>query len=99
VSLDFKSSSLIYLASILSVIPVVVLLPITYFPHRAFALITFGLLFLFLYVTLLPILGVISFSDVETIRGLFKKFKFIGSLIEPLLAYELKLLYKVHKSN
>ncbi|MEM3403438.1 MAG: oligosaccharide flippase family protein [Nitrososphaeria archaeon] len=99
VSFDFKSSSLIYLASILSVLPIVFLLPIVQFPHRVFALITFGLLFLFLYITLLPVIGAISISDVETIRGLFKKFKFIGSLMEPVLDYELRLLYKIHKSN
>jgi O-antigen/teichoic acid export membrane protein len=92
VRIDFSSSFRVYLASFLSSIPTLLLSLYIQFYYRFIGLILYICVFLFLYFTLLPIVGAIEKSDVENIRLLFKSFRIIQPLIRPVLIYEYKLL-------
>jgi len=92
VKFDLKSSFRIYLASILSSIPTLVLSLYVQFYYRFLNLILYVSVFVFLYLTLLPIVKGVEESDIENIRLLFKNIKIIQPLIDPVLTFESKLL-------
>jgi O-antigen/teichoic acid export membrane protein len=100
VKLNFRSSSRIYLASILSAIPILILTytfqfyygNIVQFYFRILTLLFDAGVFVFIYLTLLPIVSAVDESDVENIKLLFRDFKILQPLINPVLKYESKLL-------
>jgi O-antigen/teichoic acid export membrane protein len=97
VKFDLKSSSRIYLASILSAIPTLLLslyaqLASQQFYYRFLGLILYACVFVFLYLTLLPAVKAIEESDIENFRLLLKRIKLIQPLINLVLTYESKLI-------
>ena len=100
VKLNFRSSSRIYLASILSAIPILILTYTIQFYYRNTVQFYFRILtllldagvFVFIYLTLLPIVSAVDESDVENIKLLFRNSKILQPLINPVLKYESKLL-------
>jgi len=88
---DFKASSRIYLSSFLSTIPVLAFLYVSPFNGLPNVLIS-GSLFLLIYLTLAPLTGAITHTDLENLKLILSRIKIIWPLIRPVLAYEAKLL-------
>lgn len=94
VSLDLKASLGIYSASLLSAIPVLVLLYIMPL-NNVFNLAINGLTFLLTYLTLLPLTRAIHQNDLKNLKLMFSNLKIVWPLLKPLLAYEAKLLSNI----
>ncbi len=81
----------IYLISSLSAIPTLVLVQLS--PFTALLNVVLGAsLFGFTYLTLAPLLGAISTSDIESLKNIFAKLKLVGPILKPILDYESKLI-------
>jgi O-antigen/teichoic acid export membrane protein len=88
---DLKASSRIYLSSFLSAIPLLAFLHVS--PLTGLLnVITSGFLFLFVYLTLIPLTGAIAHTDLENLRLILSRIKVVWPLIRPVLTYEAKLL-------
>jgi O-antigen/teichoic acid export membrane protein len=97
ISLDFKGFLRICLNSALSAVPVLVTVYILHF-NPAINLILNGAIFLFSYLTLLPLTKTVNQSDIDNIRLMFGKVKIMGPFIKPILRYETKLLSIIETS-
>ncbi len=97
ISLDLKGFLRICLNSALSAVPVLVTVSIVHF-NPAINLVLNGAMFLFSYLTLLPLTKTVNQSDIGNIRLLFRKVKIMGPFIEPILRYETKLLSIIETS-
>jgi len=97
VSLDLKASLSIYLASFASAIPVFALLHILPF-NNLLNLAINGTMFLFTYLTILPLTGAIHQPDLENLILIFGNLKIVWPLLKPVLAYEAKLLSIFHST-
>jgi len=91
VNLDLKASLRIYFASLLSAIPVLALLHISPFNSLPNLMIG-GSLFLLTYLTLTPLTGAITHTDLENLNLILSRIKIVWPLIRPVLTYEAKLL-------
>jgi len=90
-NLDLKASSRIYLSSLLSTIPLLAFLHISPFNSLP-NLIIGGSLFLLTYLTLTPLTGAITHTDLENLNLILNRIKIVWPLIRPVLTYEAKLL-------
>ncbi|MEM2168103.1 MAG: oligosaccharide flippase family protein [Candidatus Bathyarchaeia archaeon] len=90
-SIDFKASLRIYSASLLSALPLLTLLHTLPLNH-VLNLFIGGSLFLLAYLTLAPLLGAITSSDLENLRLMFSGIKTLWPLVKPALTYEARLL-------
>lgn len=54
-------------------------------------------LFLFVYLTLAPILGAAREDDVESFRRIFSRIRFLWPLVAPILAYETRILLRLDR--
>lgn len=91
VTLDLKASLKIYLTSLLSALPILIFLhfsPLSNIPN----LIISGFLFLLIYITLTPLTGAITKSDIQNLTSIFKKIRILWPIIKPIIKYETKLL-------
>jgi len=88
---DFKASSRIYLSSFLSAIPVLAFLYVSPFNGLPNVLIS-GSLFLLTYLTLTPLIGAITHTDLESLKPILSRIKILWPIIRPVLAYQDKLL-------
>lgn len=91
VSLDISSSAKIYLASAISALFLLTFLVASPF-NGILNLIFGGTIFGFMYLTLLPIIGVVNTTDIEIFRLLFHKIKSVWHILKLLLSYEAKVL-------
>ncbi|MFQ6081226.1 MAG: flippase [Candidatus Bathyarchaeia archaeon] len=91
VNLDLKASSRIYLSSFLSAIPLLAFLHISPL-HGLPNVLTSGSLFLLTYLTLIPLTGAITHTDLESLKLILSRIKTLWPLIRPVLTYEAKLL-------
>ncbi|MEM4487611.1 MAG: flippase [Desulfurococcaceae archaeon] len=89
--LDLKSTGSIYLASTLSAIPVILLTLYVHAPSliRLFA---GSLMYLFAYLTLLPLLKAINSEDVQILASIFTKIALIRPVVAVMVSYEEKIL-------
>jgi O-antigen/teichoic acid export membrane protein len=91
VRLDVKASLKIYLASFLSVLPIILLIEL--FPlNGIFSLAVCFPLFLFMYLVLLPLTGAINLSDVKNFQAMFEKVKLAWLLLKYVLKFELIMI-------
>jgi O-antigen/teichoic acid export membrane protein len=96
VSLDASSSAKIYLASVTSALFSVAFLAASPF-NGILNLILGGTIFIFTYLTLLPIIEVLNATDMEIFRLLFHKIKSVWPILKILLSYEAKILKYTQK--
>lgn len=88
---DFRSSLRIYLASLLSVVPPVLLTLTTSFPSYV-TLALSALLFLAAYLVLLPLVRVINYTDIAILSTIFTRNRTMRLVLEPLLNVETRLI-------
>jgi len=84
----------IYLASAISAVPTLLFIhlsPLNTLPN----LIIGGSVFLLTYLTLTPIIGAITHTDLQNLNFIFSKIKFVWSILKLLLRYENKVLLTV----
>jgi len=91
-SLDLASSAKIYLTSFASAAATALASEALSFPYWILNLSARGLLFLIVYLTLLPAFKTISASDVENIKFLVERNSFFKALLTPVIWYETTLL-------
>jgi O-antigen/teichoic acid export membrane protein len=91
VNLDFKASLKIYTASFLSAIPTLLFLHLSPFNNLP-NLIIGGSLYLLAYLTLIPITGAITQTDIQNLTPILRKIKTLWPLLKPILTYQTKLL-------
>jgi O-antigen/teichoic acid export membrane protein len=97
-SLDLASSAKIYLTSFVSATTTALASEALSFPYWILNLSARGLLFLIVYLTLLPVFKTISSSDIENIMFLVEKNVFFKTFLAPVTWYERKLLNFVEKT-
>jgi len=91
VSLDASSSAKIYLASTISALPLSIFLAYSQF-GSILNLIVGGVIFCIAYLTLLPIIGIINFTDIEIFRLISQKIRSLRIILKFLLLYETIIL-------
>jgi len=91
VSVDFLSSTKIFLCSAISALLSLVFLIYSPFNNVINIIVGFTV-FLVAYLTLLPAIGVLNSTDLEIFRRLFQKTKSVWPIIKLFLAYEAKIL-------
>jgi len=91
IELDTRALVKIYLISILSSLPPIVLLQLS--PMPSLLNVTAGaLLYLFTYVTLTPLAKIVSHSELQTAFYIFQRIKPLALVTTPLLKYQEKIL-------
>lgn len=83
--------SRVYLAAALSAFPVLVVRSLIFIPRPLFAVAAFGMLYLAIYMLLLPMLGGLTLHDVNMLDKSFRGMGFIGYPIILLLNIERRL--------
>jgi len=91
IELDIRSLAKIYLISILSSLPPIVLLQLSPLPGL-FNVTAGALLYLFIYATLAPLTKIVNHSELQTAVHIFQKTKPLALVITPLLKYQEKIL-------
>lgn len=91
VNLDIRASLKIYSSSFLSAIPTLLFLHLSPFNSLP-NLIIGGSLYLLAYLTLTPITGALTLSDLENLKPILTKIKILWPLLKPILNYQTKLL-------
>ncbi|MGD0329214.1 MAG: flippase [Nitrososphaeria archaeon] len=90
-TLDFKASLKIYLTSFISAVPVLLIVNKLTLSNIT-SLVINSLLFLFVYLTLLPLVRAINPIDIENLTMMLKKIKIIWPILKFILDYESKLI-------
>jgi len=93
---DYAVISGIYIAALASVIPPFLLASTQLFPALA-TIFLGGFLYLLAYVTLLPIIGVLSKTELENLQQITEKIRFLKPILKPILKYESKLVSIAHQ--
>jgi len=88
---DAKSLVKIYLIGVASAIPSLLLLQTSMLPELV-SVIVGGLLFLAIYVTLTPIVGIVNNSELKTVTEVVQKIRLLAPIMKPLLRYQEKIL-------
>lgn len=81
----------IFLNSATSSIPVFILLNVGHFP-RLITILLCGSLYLLFYLTLTPLTGAITKFELEKVKEIVKKTKFLESTFKPIIAYQQMLM-------
>jgi O-antigen/teichoic acid export membrane protein len=90
VSIDFQNSLRIYLASAISAIPILMLT--TYLQlSNIINLVISAIIYVFLYLTIIPLIGSLNTTDLENFKIIFGSMKYI-KLLNLVLKYEDKLI-------
>lgn len=98
VDMDASSSAKIYLASIISALLLFAFLQYSQF-SSLLNLILGSIIFCVAYLTLLPLIGIISFTDIEIFRQVSGKIRSLRVILKLLLQYETKILKLMRKSD
>jgi O-antigen/teichoic acid export membrane protein len=99
VRLDLRESSRIYLASLISAAPILILSYYIQFYYRFMNLAFESAVFVFVYLSLLPIVGALKKSDLDNIGTLFGRFRIIQPIVKLIIRYESKLLSALSKDH
>lgn len=91
--IEFATKSLIkiYIISIISSIPALLLLQFSPM-SKLFNVITGGLLYLFTYATLIPMTRTITCSELENATDILQKIKPLNQIVKPIIDYQKKIL-------
>ncbi len=96
VNFDFKQTLRIYLAAAVSVFPSLGLL--LFAPLSSLVMLAVGaLLYLFVFVTLLPLFKVVTSDELRALSKLTAGIPLLGLLVAPLLKYEQKILALINQ--
>jgi O-antigen/teichoic acid export membrane protein len=93
--LDLGASVRILSASVVAAAPSVVVVQFHVAGVGALNLIIGGLLYLFVYLTVAPILGAVARQDIDNLGNILPKPRVVGILMKPPLAYEGLILSKL----
>jgi O-antigen/teichoic acid export membrane protein len=91
IEFDAPSSLKIYLASAASAIPPLVLLKLTSLPDPI-ALVAGGILYLLIYLTIVPLARVIGYYELQKAAQITQKIKVLAPIAKPILKYEERIL-------
>ena len=91
--IEFATKSIIkiYIVSIISALPALLVLQLSSMP-KPLNVAAEGLLYLFTYATLTPIVRIITCSELDTATNILQKIKPLSHIVKPLLAYQKKIL-------
>jgi len=81
----------IYLVSIVSSVPAILLLQLSTLP-KLFSVAIGGLLYLFTYTTLIPLTKIVTLLELEKATQIVQKIKFLNKVIKPLIRYQKRIL-------
>ena len=102
ITISFRDQLMIYLSSLLSALPSILFLHFISFGSSFFNsllnLAIGAIIYLIVYLTLLPALKAIDEHDIENLKQIFRKIKILWPIIRLLIDYETKLL-RVTKSH
>jgi hypothetical protein len=91
VEFDVRSNIKIYLASAASAIPSLLLLQFTSLPDFV-AVIAGGVLYLFVYTTLIPLARIIGYNELQKATQVIEKIQLLAFIAKPVLKYQEKIL-------
>jgi O-antigen/teichoic acid export membrane protein len=91
IEFDTRSLIKIYLVSIISSIPALLLLQFASMP-KLFSVTAGGLLYLFTYATLTPLTRAITSSELDKATDILQKIKPLNYIVKPLIHYQKKIL-------
>jgi len=92
IEFDTKSMVKIYLVSIFSTPPLLILLLQPWPLPRLFEVVAGALLYLFTYVTLTPLAKIMNHSELQSATLVLQKIKALAAITAPLLEYQKKIL-------
>jgi O-antigen/teichoic acid export membrane protein len=95
---DWTVTGKIYLASLISMVPTVVL-EFFLFSNVLVKLVLGASVLLLLYLTLLPFLGILSLQELASLESHIKKTRPLAFIMKPVFLYELMLLGLLKKPN
>jgi O-antigen/teichoic acid export membrane protein len=90
--LDLMASGRVLFAGLVAAVPTVALVQFDGLGVGAINLVVGGILYLVVYLTLIPILGAVDRQDVENLRTLLGSARLVGKLGSPVFGYVLRLL-------
>jgi O-antigen/teichoic acid export membrane protein len=90
ISIDFQNSLRIYLASAISAIPILLLTSYLQLSN-IINLVISAIIYVFLYLTIIPLIGSLNTTDLENLKIIFGSMKYI-KLLNLVLKYEDKLI-------
>jgi O-antigen/teichoic acid export membrane protein len=90
--LDLGASGRILIAGLTAAVPAVALIQLRLTGVGVLNLVVGGLLYLFTYLTLIPIVGAVNKQDILNLRTLLGSTRMVAVLMNPVLDYESKLL-------
>ncbi|MGQ9782013.1 MAG: flippase [Nitrososphaeria archaeon] len=99
VKLDLRESSRIYLVSLISAVPVLFLAYSVHFRYTIFNLILELTVFVFVYLSMLPVVGALKKSDLDNINTLFGRFRIIRPLVKFAIGYESRMLSALSRNH
>jgi len=91
IEFDTKSIAKIYFISILSSIPPLALLNFSPFP-KLLNVTAGGLVYFFIYVTLIPAAKIVQYSELQTATQILQRIKLLTPITKPLLKYQKKIM-------
>ncbi len=89
---DLKANARIYIIALISILPTIVLLQLHLNGIGIINVVLGAVPFLFFYLTLAPILGVVKKTDIELLSAILAKISIAKFIAEPILKYESKIL-------
>jgi O-antigen/teichoic acid export membrane protein len=92
VSVDYRSILRIYFSTVLSAATIFFVRSIYVFPRSIYNIIVYGLVYLLIYLVLLPITDSINLRDLDMLESSFREVKFVGWIIGLLILFE-RILY------
>jgi len=98
ITLDYRRIFLVYVAAFISAVPLFFIASLNLFPSLV-TIFLGGSIYLLVYLTLLPILGALSKSELANFRINIEKIRFLKFIMGPILKYENKLVDYAQKSN
>jgi O-antigen/teichoic acid export membrane protein len=91
IGIDARTTAKIYLASAASAIPPLLLMRIVQMPSVV-ALVACGVLFIFVYMTLIPIAQIMGLFELRTAMQVVRKVRLLGPIARPFLRFQERIL-------
>jgi O-antigen/teichoic acid export membrane protein len=94
IELDAFSLLRIYFVSVISAIPSILLLFYAPLSHSV-TLAVGGVLYLFIYVTLTPMIGIITSIELQSVSRILRRIPVLGTIAKPILWYQNRILARI----
>jgi O-antigen/teichoic acid export membrane protein len=94
ISLDYRSLSKIYAVSAGCIVPSILmsrLVPLSNMPSLAIG----SVLYLFLYITMVPISGIVTQTELRKVSGIIQKTRPLRIIATPILEYQQRVLHRI----